>query len=148
MDMADRVAILRQGRLEQIGAPHELREAPASASVFDFLGESSRLPCTVQGGRAAIYGLTVERVTGTAQGACDAWFRPHDAVLAADGPGVEVVVTDVLTRGGVLRVECQGPGGALLLADVPADSPAIGGGQAMRLRPRRVFVFPERLVAA
>src|ERR1700694_5781774 len=47
MDLADRVVVLRLGLIEQVGTPEELDEHPASAYVFDFLGESNQLPCRV-----------------------------------------------------------------------------------------------------
>lgn len=49
LTMSDRVAILDQGRLVQIGAPRELYEAPATAFVADFLGEMNFLPAEVIG---------------------------------------------------------------------------------------------------
>jgi sulfate transport system ATP-binding protein len=44
MEMADRVAVLRAGRIEQVDTPDKLYSEPASAFVHEFLGESVRLP--------------------------------------------------------------------------------------------------------
>src|SRR5262244_755813 len=41
LTMSDRVAVMRRGRIEQVGTPAELYEAPASRFVADFLGESN-----------------------------------------------------------------------------------------------------------
>ncbi len=39
--MSDRIAVMNSGRLEQVGLPHEIYEAPASAFIADFIGESN-----------------------------------------------------------------------------------------------------------
>src|SRR5215204_4253045 len=48
-DMGDRVAVLRAGRLEQVGTPEDLYAAPASEFVAEFVGRSSSIPVTVLG---------------------------------------------------------------------------------------------------
>ncbi len=52
--VADRVALLRDGRLLQVGTPETLYDLPASRSVAEFIGRASLLPATVSGGKAAI----------------------------------------------------------------------------------------------
>jgi ABC-type Fe3+/spermidine/putrescine transport system ATPase subunit len=47
MSMSDKVVVLNQGRLEQMGRPEEIYSAPRSAFVGDFIGESNLLPATV-----------------------------------------------------------------------------------------------------
>ena len=62
MDIADRVAVLREGRIEQVGTPQDLYERPASAFVFDFLGDANRLACAYEGGRAVFDGFSAPAV--------------------------------------------------------------------------------------
>jgi ABC-type Fe3+/spermidine/putrescine transport system ATPase subunit len=52
--IADRVAVLRQGRLLQVGAPDELYERPASRHVAQFIGRASLVPAEWSGDRARI----------------------------------------------------------------------------------------------
>jgi spermidine/putrescine transport system ATP-binding protein len=52
MTMADRVAVMNGGRIEQIGTPHEVYERPASRFVADFIGESNFIPVRVEDGPA------------------------------------------------------------------------------------------------
>ncbi|WP_448631822.1 hypothetical protein [Cellulomonas soli] len=47
MTMADTVAVMNRGRIEQMGAPAELYEHPRTAFVANFLGQSNLAPGTV-----------------------------------------------------------------------------------------------------
>ncbi|HEY5412514.1 MAG TPA: TOBE domain-containing protein, partial [Caulobacteraceae bacterium] len=71
--------------------------------------------------------------------------RPHETELSADGPGLEVIVADVLNQGGLIRFARRTANGKLLEADRPRSARPDGlcPGAVMRLRPSRVFVFPE-----
>ena len=52
--IADRVAVLRAGRLLQIGTPEELYARPVSRAVAEFVGRSTLVPTILSGGRATI----------------------------------------------------------------------------------------------
>ncbi len=56
MTMADRIAVMNQGRIEQIGPPAELYEQPNTAFVAGFLGVSNLIPATVDDGRIGAAG--------------------------------------------------------------------------------------------
>ena len=49
LELADRVAILNQGRIEQVGSADEIYDRPASAFVTTFVGETARSPSRVRG---------------------------------------------------------------------------------------------------
>ncbi|MFT3833807.1 MAG: TOBE-like domain-containing protein [Micropruina sp.] len=63
LDVADRIAVLNQGRIEQVGTPDELYESPANPFVMSFLGSVSRL----NGEVARPHDLRLERDAGTAE---------------------------------------------------------------------------------
>ncbi|NEX92978.1 sulfate/molybdate ABC transporter ATP-binding protein [Caulobacter sp. 17J65-9] len=146
MDLADRVVVLNAGRVEQIGTPAELQKTPATAFVFDFLGDSNRLPCRVVDGHAMFEGGFSAPALGPVHEAAQATarFRPHEVDLAVEG-GVPVTITHLSARGALIRAECQGLDGALYEVDLLRDAtPAsLAPGARVRLRPRRVFVFAE-----
>ncbi|MBU4212890.1 MAG: ABC transporter ATP-binding protein [Kiritimatiellae bacterium] len=85
LSMADRCAILRQGRVEQIGSPRDLYERPANRFVADFIGGANLVPGKV---RAVINGFaTIATDFGewTARDLCSA-FQPGEAVALAIRP--------------------------------------------------------------
>jgi sulfate transport system ATP-binding protein len=147
LDLADRVAILNKGKIQQIGTPEEIAAAPASAFVFQFLGDANRLPCRLAGGEAAFEGFSAPLIAAPgAPTSGAAWFRPHETDLLPDGSaGLQVHVTDLLDKGAVIRAECRSEDGRLFEADFARDAlpPYISIGARVSLKPRRVFVFPE-----
>jgi sulfate transport system ATP-binding protein len=90
LELADRVVVMNQGRIEQIGTPAEVYDHPASAFVYEFLGQVNRFDCTVEGGVAHVGGgaLTIP-TEGSVQGPAVAYVRPHDLGVtpATAGPG-------------------------------------------------------------
>ncbi len=101
LELADRVVVMNQGRIEQIGTPAEVYDHPASAFVYEFLGQVNRFDCTVEGGVAHVGGgaLTIP-TEGGVQGPAVAYVRPHDLGVtpASAGParisGIHVVGPD------------------------------------------------------
>jgi len=90
MEMADRIAILRAGRVEQIDTPDRLYSDPASAFVHEFLGESVRFDCTVADGCAQFTGFSLPPVrTACPSGPAVAVIRPHEIeLLRCNGSGI------------------------------------------------------------
>ena len=64
IELADRVVVLNQGRIEQVGTPDEIYDRPASPFVAGFIGESSALPVTRRG-RAALPRRPPDRIGAT-----------------------------------------------------------------------------------
>jgi putative spermidine/putrescine transport system ATP-binding protein len=93
LSMSDRVAVFNEGKVEQVAAPVELYETPASPFVAGFVGTSNRI-----GGEAA------QQVLGTAG---DYAVRPEK--LRVDAPGVEVEPDEVAVPGRVREVVYLGP---------------------------------------
>jgi sulfate transport system ATP-binding protein len=101
LELADRVVVMNQGRIEQIGTPAEVYDHPASAFVYEFLGQVNRFDCTVEGGIARVGdGALAIQTQGGVQGPAVAYVRPHDLGVtpASAGParisGIHVVGPD------------------------------------------------------
>jgi sulfate transport system ATP-binding protein len=102
LEMADRVAVMRAGRIEQIDEPDTLYAKPASAFVHEFLGESIRLDCVVDGGLAHIPGIPGTLPAPSQAGPAILLIRPHEVGLLP-GPG-HARVLSIHRAGPMLRV--------------------------------------------
>ncbi len=143
MQIADRVAVLRAGKIEQVGGPGELENSPASGFVFDFLGDANAIDCEVEGSIAKLGGLAVPVVNPSGRaGRAEGRFRPYEVDVATDGDGIETTVTSVAARSGLLRLECQDRSGRSFKVDVPRGQASLHSGDRIVLRPQRLFVFP------
>jgi len=139
LEMADRVAVLRAGRIEQVETPDRLYAEPINAFVHEFLGESVRLECVVSDGVARFHGLCRVRLpTRCDPGPAIALLRPHEiGLLASPGPArVESVhATGPMAR---VRVALAGRITEVLLPE-GADLPAVGESYGVDLSRARIY---------
>jgi spermidine/putrescine transport system ATP-binding protein len=87
MTMADTIAVMNGGRIEQLGAPAELYERPATAFVAGFLGVSNLLPGTIEGSDAIRLddGTVVRAAADGRTGRVAAGVRPEKITLGSGG---------------------------------------------------------------
>jgi sulfate transport system ATP-binding protein len=145
LDLADRVAILKDGELVQVGAPADVYEHPANAFVYDFLGTACRLPGEVAGGKLKIAGWETRAPEGAANGPVEVFFRPNEVAFApARGGGVPVAVRQVARRGPELFIESAFEDRLLDLEARADDLPAgVEPGAVLRIRPLNPAVYPR-----
>jgi sulfate/thiosulfate transport system ATP-binding protein len=114
MEVADRIAVMSEGHIEQVGSPREIYDTPASEFVMGFVGP-------------------VSRVGGTL-------VRPHDMTLSLvpqDG-AIEAMVRRVVHLGFEVRVELELPDGSEARAQVTraqAEELEVAGGDIVYVRP-------------
>ncbi len=147
LDLADRVAILKDGALVQVGAPQEVYERPANAFIFDFLGAACRLPGEVRDGALRIDSWeTAAPEDAPAAGPVEVYFRPHEvSLLPTNQSGIPATVRQVAASGPTTRVECEALGRVLeLQASGPSLIQAVSPGQAVKIRLLRPSVFPPQ----
>jgi putative spermidine/putrescine transport system ATP-binding protein len=86
--IADRVGVMRAGRLEQLAVPTEVYSRPSSAFVAEFVGLSNKLPGTVSGSTVTVRGQELPLVDSTTPaGSVTALVRPEAVTLASDSSG-------------------------------------------------------------
>jgi spermidine/putrescine transport system ATP-binding protein len=92
MTMADTIAVMNRGRIEQLGPPEELYERPATAFVAGFLGASNLLPGTIDGpGAIRLEDGTVVRASVNGRsGPVAAGVRPEKITIGAGGGANEL----------------------------------------------------------
>ncbi|MGV8841508.1 MAG: sulfate/molybdate ABC transporter ATP-binding protein, partial [Bauldia sp.] len=145
LELADRVVVMSQGRIEQVGGADDIYDAPASPFVFSFIGESSSLPILVRDGEAFFEGKRIGLpVRDCEPGPSRLFIRPHDVDVVADDAGTfGGAVTMVRRNGGGRRVEfAVGSGGHRVEIEVPAEvAPAVGS--PIAIRPRRWRIYAD-----
>jgi ABC-type Fe3+/spermidine/putrescine transport system ATPase subunit len=129
LGMSDRLVVMKDGRIEQIGRPGTVYDHPANLWVASFVGSSNQILATVRGvgdllelESDAVRLLSVDSIPGVGVGSrVTAVVRPeHMAISRVPVPaghnGVRVRVREVLTLGGQVKVLASTPGGLELLA--------------------------------
>jgi sulfate transport system ATP-binding protein len=149
-EVADKVVVMRAGRVEQAGTPEEVFEHPANAFVMDFLGNVNVFHGRVQNGRAVAGSLEVDYpdYAHDEPRAAAVYVRPHELDIdrtANGAPSLPARVVHVNPAGPVTRVQLVVPDfGMEVSVDVsPARSAELGlrPGDAVYVSPRRVRVF-------
>jgi iron(III) transport system ATP-binding protein len=95
--VADRIALVLDGRIAQVGAPRDLYERPASCASAAFLGDANLLPATWQGGvaRCALGAITAHVAKPLAEGQqCTVMVRPERLREDPAGSEAEIVSGD------------------------------------------------------
>jgi len=143
LDLADRVAILKDGALIQLGTPNEVYESPADPFVYDFLGAACRIAGVVDAGRLTIADWETEAPKGAPDGPVEVFFRPDEVAFApADGAGLAAEVRAIAARGPDVRIECAVEGRVLeLQAHGPTLPAGVAPGLALRVKPLRPRVY-------
>ena len=143
MELADRLVVMSQGKIEQVGTPDTVYDHPNSPFVFGFIGESSCLDVAVEHQELWVGGRAIGLAAATAaDGPGKLYFRPHDVELV-DGDACLVGVVVASRRvGGTRRVELE-IGGLQqpVEIDLPFDHPA-GERTRIAFRPKRWQLFP------
>jgi multiple sugar transport system ATP-binding protein len=97
MTMGDRVAVLKDGLLQQVDTPRNLYDKPANAFVAGFIGSPAMnlLKTSVTNGKATLGKLSID-VPSTAGTSVIVGIRPEGLVAATDGFAVKVEVVEEL----------------------------------------------------
>jgi putative spermidine/putrescine transport system ATP-binding protein len=148
--IADRVGVMREGRIEQLAPPTEVYSRPATSFVAEFVGLSNRLTGEVRGGEVTVRGRTLPLVeSNVPDGQVVALVRPEAVTLASHtapepGPLVGTVIA-VTFLGATSRVTVD-LGDITILAQLStSDAAALPAGSrvALTIRPDPVLVSAD-----
>lgn len=113
MVMSDRIAVLNNGRIAQVGTPQAIYETPADVFVARFMGHENLLPINARDPSGIR--TPIGQIQGTFAQGTHLLLRPESLTLHANRPrqsdtGFEVWVQECLYRGGVteFRLDCKG----------------------------------------
>ncbi|MDT5195343.1 MAG: putative spermidine/putrescine transport system ATP-binding protein [Mycobacterium sp.] len=124
LSMADRVAVLRAGRVEQVGTPDRIYERPATPFVAEFIGSMNHMPGVVDGDRVAVLGQYLP-IDGDVPPVADVdvLVRP-EAVRLQAAPNGAGLVTRSSFRGATARLHVE-LDGLEIQADVPGHDASV-----------------------
>lgn len=123
MEMADRIAVMEAGSLQQVGNPKELYETPANAFVADFLGTSNLLSATATDGRLDLGFARIDLNGQPASGDVTAVARPE--AFNTGGPITATVVRHSYL-GEKVRVIAELPTGEEITLDFDEAGLSVG----------------------
>jgi putative spermidine/putrescine transport system ATP-binding protein len=158
MSVADRIAVMRGGRIEQLGAPVDLYDSPANLFVAGFIGTTNQIPCTVTGwveekvrlrlSGGGDLGLPMHELPPPAGTPLVLTLRPEHLVLHPEpGDGrIAVEIGLAVPLGGQTIREVSLPGGTRLRLTEPRRGaiPDLGATAWLGLAPdARPALFPR-----
>ena len=151
LEVADRVAIMNNGQVEQVGSPEQVYDHPATPFVFDFLGNVNLFHGRVESGRANLGPLEVTAPDNAAlsNGPAFGYVRPHDLEITRQSHGtqttIEARVTQISAAGPRTKVELKrSDNGGLIEAEITKaryQELALCAGDLVFVKPLSIRVF-------
>src|SRR5687767_5992386 len=150
LELANRVVVMNEGRIEQDGTPDDVVEHPATPFVVNFLGNVNIFHGRVQGGTALLGPLAVPYPEHPHAEPRDAagYSRPHELDISRtdEGGGLWATVTDVRLSGAVVKIEVNGDDGRAIQVELGRERYEVVRaiiGERVYVKPRRVRVFMD-----
>ena len=154
LSLAQRLAVLRDGRVEQLGTPRVVYRNPANRFVADFIGETNWLGARVV--HCAAGEMALETDAGAFQALTDlirvpgekVWlgFRPEAVEIGAGAVNsLETRIAHVSYLGEIEQYRLAVPSGAVIKAfeQNPSEIRQVGAALSVRIRPQNFLVLPE-----
>jgi len=149
LEVADRVVVVNQGRIEQAGEPGHVYDHPATPFVYEFLGNVNLFEGRISRGIAQVGGrrLAAPEHGDIADAPATAYVRPHDIDVGVQSTehAVPAKVDHAVALGSVVRIELsRQDNGAVVEVEIPRDryeGLKIAAGNVVYLTPRRARFF-------
>jgi sulfate transport system ATP-binding protein len=144
IELADRVVVMNQGKIEQIGTPDEIYDTPNSPFVFSFIGESSVLPVRLEEGRVWLDSRPLDLPQGNLpSGPAQLFLRPHDVEIVVDPErALWGTISTHRRHEGARRVELSvGAKNSRVEIEIPADL-RLELAREIAFLPRRYRLYP------
>lgn len=154
LEVSDRVVVMNEGRIEQIGTPDEVYERPASPFVYEFLGNVNLFHGRLHRGRAWIGDLEVDAPehAEAEEMAAIAYVRPHEIEVERTRNGEAALaaqIVHVLSVGPIVRLELvrendqeRNPVHAEISKERFREL-QLAKGDKVFIKPRRLDLFPS-----
>ena len=154
LEVADRVVLMNEGRVEQVGTPDEVYHHPANAFVYNFLGNVNLFHSRVEEGKVYLGEMPIDLPAESAQDAKSAlvFVRPHLLEIEHQrngGDNFRAKVTHINAAGPLVKVDLMTDWGAPVHVEISHERYSSLGLKReddvfVRPRERKVFVEPQR----
>ena len=148
LELANRVVVMNEGRIEQDASPEDVVDRPATPFVVNFLGQVNIFHGRVQGGTALLGPLAVPYPDHphAEPRTADGYARPHELDISRDesGGGLWATVSDVRIVGATVKLEADDDSGKAIQVELGRDEYASVRaivGERVYVKPRHVRVF-------
>ncbi|HYF45724.1 MAG TPA: ABC transporter ATP-binding protein [Acidimicrobiales bacterium] len=124
LTMSDRIAVMSEGRVEQLADPTDIYDDPATVFVAGFIGQANLWPAEVEGGTVKALGANVPaRTAPGVTGRGTLMVRPERVRIseAASQGSVALQVTNLVFQGPVVRLAGDAPNGEEVVAHIGPD---------------------------
>jgi sulfate/thiosulfate transport system ATP-binding protein len=154
LEVADTIVVMNKSKIEQVGEPGAVFDAPASAFVMDFLGGVNALHGRGRGGRGVFGALELPWDDAIEGAPAVAYIRSQDLVLSRQAtavPALRATVSHVRRVGVAVRVLLNADGHGELTAELPHhefEALSLGRGDAIVAQVRRARIFASTIDAA
>lgn len=154
LEVADRVVVMNEGRIEQVGTPDEVYEQPANPFVYEFLGNVNLFHSRLHRGRAWIGDLEVDAPehAEAEELAAIAYVRPHEIEVERTRNGETALaaqIVHILSVGPIVRLEMvrdndehRNPVHAEISKERFREL-QLSKGDKVFIKPKRLDVFPN-----
>jgi sulfate transport system ATP-binding protein len=150
LELADRVVVMNNGRIEQQGSPQDVFEQPATPFVMNFLGNVNIFHGRVESGKALLGPLALdypEHQDAAPQPAAG-YARPYELELTAtdDGNGLWARLVQVISTSGLVKLELVDDESRVIQVELPRDKwdeLKANLGERLYVKPRRLRVFVD-----
>jgi sulfate transport system ATP-binding protein len=153
LELANRIVVMHEGKIEQVGTPDEVYNDPATAFVAGFVGSSNVLHGHVVDGHVQFGDHRVSGADHLDEGVpAKAFVRPHDVRVSTaerNGGSVRATVERLITLGWLSRASLRLPDGQVLVAELPRDELGEvdeGSSVWVDLRRAKAFDAPQDLM--
>jgi len=149
LEVADRVVVMNEGRIEQAGAPDEVFHDPATEFVMNFLGHVNVFDGRIEDGKVTFASVQIEHPVAaeTAAGPARVFIRPHELSLhlLPRSDSLPAIVTGIHAAGPAVRLTLAAEGDHTFSADISQDvyrSLKVAVGAKFWVLPKDLRVFP------
>lgn len=149
LEVADRVVVMNQAKIEQVGTPEEVFHSPASEFVMDFLGNVNVFHGRIENGQAVLGNLTAEgsQEESAESRPANVYVRPHELQIERYSNGTPALRASILRinpAGSLAKINLQGLDGRDIQVDLPFErfrELDLKLGEQVYVSPTRIRVF-------